>query len=97
MNLWIISLVLAVVVTFVVGLLLSLIYWQAEKINSGVSQIWDVGQAIASNTIHIPALIQTNVQLHKILDDVPVLMSELDRIKDHASECSCCPRCIGEK
>ena len=97
MNLWGISLALAFVVTIVVGLLLSLIHRQAEKINAGVSQIWDVGQAIASNTIHIPALIQTNSQLKKILGDVPALISELDRIKEHTNECTCCPRCIGEK
>ena len=60
MDIWIISVVLAYVVTAVVGLLLWMILAKAKQINDGVSQIWDVGQMIAANTIHVPALIQTN-------------------------------------
>ena len=96
MDIWIISVVLAFVVTAVVGLLLSMILAKAKQINDGVSQIWDVGQMIAANTIHVPALIQTNSLVNSITEKVPGLLGELDRIESHAQSCENCPKCIDE-
>ena len=96
MDIWIISVVLAFVVTAVVGLLLWMILAKAKQINDGVSQIWDVGQMIAANTIHVPALIQTNSLVNSITEKVPGLLGELDQIESHAQSCENCPKCIDE-
>ncbi len=96
MDIWIISVVLAFVVTAVVGLLLWMILAKAKQINDGVSQIWDVGQMIAANTIHVPALIQTNSLVNSITEKVPGLLGELDQIESHAQSCENCPECIDE-
>ena len=96
MDIWIISVVLAYVVTAVVGLLLWMILSKAKQINDGVSQIWDVGQMIAANTIHVPALIQTNSLVNSITKKVPGLLGELDQIEFHAQSCENCPKCIDE-
>ena len=96
MDIWIISVVLAFVVTAVVGLFLSMILAKTKQINDGVSQIWDVGQMIAANTIHVPALIQTNSLVNSITEKVPGLLGELDRIESHAQSCENCPKCIDE-
>ena len=96
MDIWIISVVLAYVVTAVVGLLLWMILAKAKQINDGVSQIWDVGQMIAANTIHVPALIQTNLLVNSITKKVPGLLGALDQIKSHAQSCESCPKCIDE-
>ncbi len=96
MQIWIISVVLAFVVTAVVGLLLWMILAKARQINDGVSQIWDVGQMIAANTIHVPALIQTNLLVGSITARVPGLLGELDQIESHAKSCENCPKCIDE-
>jgi hypothetical protein len=96
MDIWIISVVLAFVVTAVVGLLLWMILAKAKQINDGVSQIWDVGQMIAANTIHVPALIQTNSLVKSITKKVPGLLGELDQIEFHAQSCENCPKCIDE-
>lgn len=96
MEIWIISVVLAYVVTAVVGLLLWMILAKAKQIDDGVSQIWDVGQMIAANTIHVPALIQTNSLVNSITEKVPGLLGELDQIESHAQSCENCPKCIDE-
>ena len=96
MDIWIISVVLAFVVTAVVGLLMWMILAKAKQINDGVSQIWDVGQMIAANTIHVPALIQTNSLVKSITKKVPGLLGELDQIEFHAQSCENCPKCIDE-
>jgi len=95
MTIWYIGLVLAVAVVGVVGLMLFLINRQARVIMDGTSQIWDVGQCIANNTIHLSALIQTNAIVQKILGGVPPLLNDLGRIHTHAKNCSGCPGCIG--
>lgn len=94
MTLWIISIVLAFVVTAVVGLLLWMILSKARQINDGVSQIWDVGQMIAANTIHVPALASTNSIAGSIIEKAPVLVSVLEQIEAHTSTCSHCPSCL---
>jgi hypothetical protein len=94
MEIWIISIVLAFVVTGVVGLLLWMILSKAKQINDGVSQIWDVGQMIAANTIHVPALITTNAVAGAIIAKAPVLLEELEKIETHAVSCENCPNCL---
>ncbi len=96
MTLWTVSVVLAFVVTGVVALLLWMIVSKARQINDGVSQIWDVGQMIAANTIHVPALIQTNAIVGSITAKAPILLASLDQIKAHAVGCENCPNCLGD-
>ena len=57
---WWISLATGGVVIAVVALLLTILARTAEQIEAGVGQIWQVGQLIANNTVHIPLLVRTN-------------------------------------
>ena len=94
MTLWYISVAFAIVVTVVVGVLLTAILRQARKIEAGTSDIWDAGQRIASNTIHVPALAQSNVLVANVLECVPSVLDNLNRIREHAENCPGCPNCI---
>ena len=64
---WWVSLALGLVVSLVVTLLLWLIHRTATTINGVVARIWDVGQRVANNTVHIPALYKTNAVAGDIL------------------------------
>ena len=94
MTLWWISILLGAVVTLVVALLLAGILSEARKIDAGASRIWDVGQMIASNTVHVPDLNRTNHFVEKILTGVPGLLDSLARIRQHARTCPGCPACV---
>lgn len=64
---WWAALALGLVVSAVVTLLLWLIHRAAATINTRVSRIWDVGQRVANNTVHIPLLLRTNEVAAQIL------------------------------
>lgn len=96
MTLWWISILLGAVVTVVVALLLAAILSEARKIEAGASRIWDVGQMIAGNTVHVPGLNHTNLFVEQIIAAVPGLLHSLERIREHAGECSSCPTCVVE-
>ena len=60
---WWRTLALGLVVTLVAALLLVTIINDAKSILQGVSRIWDCGQRVANNTIHIPILQRSSENL----------------------------------
>ncbi len=55
-QVWIVTLVIFAVVLLVVATLLTLILMTSKRIHGGVSAIWNVGQKIANNTVHLAML-----------------------------------------
>ena len=91
---WILALVLVVIVSAVVWLLLHLIAGAAAGINSRVAEIWEIGQRVANNTIHI-------AKLHEIADGVDAILTRAggiahsaEAIRSHAEACPGCPECF---
>ncbi|MAO99095.1 MAG: hypothetical protein CMQ60_04665 [Gammaproteobacteria bacterium] len=66
--LWSVSLGIGLVVTLVALILLLIIIGDAKTIHFAVSKIWDTGQKVANNTIHIPILKKTSDNLEKTLN-----------------------------
>ncbi|MGI8824843.1 MAG: hypothetical protein ACR2JC_04210 [Chloroflexota bacterium] len=86
-TVWWISLVLGLVVIVVVAVLLTLIVRTARQIDEAASAIWTVGQRVASNTVHIPMLHQTNQAVDGILSQAAAIDRATGLIETHASEC----------
>ncbi len=93
-QLWWTAIVVALVVTFVVGLLLSLILREAARIEAGAAQIWTAGKLIANNTILITLLIRTNQLVAEILKAAGGIAGGAQRIEAHAAICPGCPQCV---
>ncbi len=93
-RMWIITLVIYGVVLLVVAILLTLIVREARRIKAGVSEIWNVGQKIANNTIHIALLEKTNHVAGQILQSAGGVVGATAAIKAHAEECPGCPACV---
>jgi len=92
---WIISLVIALVVIFVVGFLLNLTDKTAKEINRSAAKIWDEGKMTASNTVHIPLfLTTTNAVVKDILSTAVEIINGVESIKHHTEGCPGCPSCI---
>ena len=91
---WWVSLALGFVVSLVVTLLLWLIHHTATTINGHVSHIWDVGQRVANNTVHIPALYKTNAVAGEILATALNINAGAAAIETHAQGCPGCPQCM---
>ena len=91
---WWISLALGLVASLVVTLLLWLIHQTAETINGVVARIWDVGQRVAGNTVHIPALYNTNAVAADILVSALNIDAGAAAIESHANGCPGCPQCM---
>ncbi len=91
---WWTSLLLGLVVSGVVALLLWLIHQGAATINARVSRIWDVGQRVANNTVHIPALYKTNDVAGQILSTALRINAGAAAIESHAQGCPGCPACM---
>ena len=91
---WWTSLALGLVVSGVVALLLWLIHTGAATINARVSRIWDVGQRVANNTVHIPALYKTNDVAGQILATALRINAGAAAIEQHAQGCPGCPDCM---
>ena len=91
---WVVSLILGLVVSLVVSLLLWLIYSTAVKIDGGASKIWDTGQRVANNTIHIPLLSRTNAVAGEILETALKINAGAEAIATHANGCPGCPHCM---
>ncbi|MDA8394781.1 MAG: hypothetical protein ACYCX9_12330 [Candidatus Dormibacteria bacterium] len=92
--LMLISLVLGVVVTLVVALLLTSVLRTARAIDAGAAQVWVTGKLVARNTVHIPALVQTNQIVADIAEGVGAIQLSVQRIATHASRCPGCPSCL---
>lgn len=93
-NVWIASLAVYFVVVGVVALLLTLILFEARKVRAGVSEIWNVGQKIANNTIHIALLDTTNHVAGRILGSAKGVVAATSALKTHAGSCPGCPACV---
>ena len=93
---WVVSLVLGMVVSVVVTLLLWLIHRTAVNIDSVASDIWDTGQRVANNTVHIPALARTKEVAGSILATAVRINSGAEAIAAHANGCPGCPHCMIE-
>src|SRR6266568_2480812 len=79
---WQISLATGGVVIAVVAFLLTILARTAEQIEAGVGQIWQAGQLIANNTIHIPLLIRTNqivAQIRQAADGIERSTGRIER------------------
>lgn len=97
MSLWQIALVVTLVVALVVAGLLYWLHNRAREIDRLVGAIWQAGQRVANNTVHIP-------QLYGIADAVDATLAKTSRIathtgaiEAHAASCPGCPRCIWRK
>jgi hypothetical protein len=93
-TLWWISLGLGVVVTAVVAALLIVLYREAILIRAVVSKIWDVGQRVANNTVHVPLLYRTAEGVEAILGVAGNIARSAGAIETHARGCPGCPQCI---
>ena len=91
---WWVSLALGVVVSVVVALLLWLIHSGAATIDGHVARIWDSGQRVANNTVHIPALYKTNEVAGQILATALRINAGAAAIENHARGCPGCPHCM---
>ena len=91
---WWTSLALGVVVSGVVAMLLWLIHRAAAAIDGHVARIWDVGQRVASNTVHIPTLYKTNAVAGEILATAVRIDAGAAAIETHARGCPGCPQCM---
>lgn len=93
-TVWALSLVIFVVVLVVVAMLLTLILRAAREIRQGVSAIWNVGQRIANNTIHLGLLEKTNAAAEAILRSAAGVIGATAAIQAHAADCPGCPACV---
>lgn len=93
-RIWIVSLAVYVVVLLVVATLLTLIVREARRIRRGVSAIWNVGQKVANNTIHIALLDRTNHLAASILQSAVGVVGATAAIRAHAEGCPGCPGCV---
>ena len=93
-TVWTLTLVVFVVVLVVVAALLTLILRTTYDIRAGVSQIWNVGQRIANNTIQLAMLEKTNDGASAILKSAVGIIGATAAINAHAGECPGCPACV---
>src|SRR5262245_22568139 len=93
-QVWLISLGAFVVVLLVVAALLTLILSTAKQIHRGVSEIWNVGQRIANNTVHLAMLDRTNHLAGAMLEPAARIAAATDRMATHANGCPGCPACV---
>ena len=91
---WWSSLALGVVVSAVVALLLWLIHDTAKTINGRVSSLWDTGQRVANNTVHVPVLAKTSEVVGQILAAAMRIDHGAAAIESHAIGCPGCPGCM---
>lgn len=93
-GIWWVTLGIYAGVLVVVAALLTLILLEAKRIHAGVSEIWNVGQKVANNTIHIALLGQTNHVAGQILASAKGIVGATAQIGAHATTCPGCPGCV---
>jgi len=93
-TVWLVSLGVFLVVLVVVAILLTLILRTAKSIRGGVSEIWNVGQKVANNTIHVSLLDSTNHIVSEILVNAANVAGATRAIAAHAQKCPHCPSCV---
>ncbi|MEJ7811306.1 MAG: hypothetical protein WKG32_12920 [Gemmatimonadaceae bacterium] len=93
-DVWNVSLVIFGVVLIVVAILLTLVLRAARDIRAGVSAIWNVGQRIANNTIHLALLEKTNAGAAAILSSAVGVIKATGAVQAHSADCPGCPACV---
>jgi hypothetical protein len=93
-NLWIASLVIAVVVLVVAAMLLTAILRLATRIDAGAKEIWTVGKQVANATVELSLLRRTNQLVADVLEAATGILANARRIGRHARTCPGCPRCV---
>ena len=93
-QVWMLSLVIFLVVLIVVAVLLTLVLRTAKQIRAGVSAIWNVGQRVANNTVHLALLDRTNHIANGILKSAGGVVAATATIAQHAGACPGCPECV---
>lgn len=96
-TIWWLTILIALVVTAVVALLLTMVKRTATQILDGASAIWTHGQLVANDTIQIPIFLkETNHVASQILETAVEIVGATDVIEQHANGCPGCPSCILE-
>lgn len=93
-RVWATSLIVFVVVVLVVAVLLTLILLEVRRIHSRVREIWNVGQKVANNTIHIALLDGINHTAGRILASATGVAGATAALEAHARACPGCPACV---
>lgn len=93
-QVWLLSLAVFVVVLLVVAALLTLILSTTKKIHAGVSAIWNVGQRVANNTVHLALLDNTNFLAGQMLESAGRIAHATAAVATHANDCPGCPACV---
>ena len=93
-RVWTVTLVVYAVVLVVVVALLTLILRAAREIRTTVAEIWNVGQRVANNTIHIALLDRTNHGAGAILRSARAIVAATGALGAHAASCPGCPSCV---
>ena len=93
-RVWTLSLVVYALVLIVVVVLLRLILREARQIEGGASEIWNLGQKIANNTIHIALLDTTNHVAGQILASALGVAAATSALQSHTQGCPGCPSCV---
>ena len=93
-QVWIATLIIYGVVVAVVATLLTLILISARRIHAGVREIWNVGQKVANNTIHIALLLRTNQAVEAVLQSAVRVAAAVGAVERHAVSCAHCPTCV---
>ncbi len=91
---WMFTIAVLLVVVIVVSVLLTLILKTAREINSEVSVVWNNGQRVANNTIHIASLYPIGKSIAKILNKAQEISDSTGHIHKHTATCNSCPNCI---
>lgn len=91
---WMFTIAILLVVVLVVSVLLTLILKTAREINSEVAVVWNNGQRVANNTIHIASLYPIGKSIAKILNKAHEISDSTGHIHKHAVTCNSCPTCI---
>jgi hypothetical protein len=92
--LWWIALVALVVVSLVVAGLLYWLHVTAGRIEALVGDVWQAGQRVANNTVHIPQLYRIAERVEAILARASRILEHAGAIDAHAAACPGCPRCL---
>jgi len=94
MLLWQIALAVTLAVTLVVAALLHWLYRSARAIDRLVGAIWQAGQRVAANTVHIPQLYGIAEAVEAILARAGRIATHAAAIEAHAEGCPGCPQCL---
>jgi hypothetical protein len=91
---WSFALALLFVVTIVVWILLRLVTATAGNIDTTAAEIWQRGQLVANNTVHIAKAYEIKAGVDAILGRAASIAGSASAIKAHAESCPGCPACM---